>query len=411
LKTLYEILEISTDASEIEIKSAFRKLAKEFHPDKNENNDYFNTRFSEINKAYKILINQSLKIRYDQSLNEKTNVFHQSYTSGNSFDESQLYTTAEIPKFNHIYESNKNNLVFFKFPKQIGKILTGESDLIEGTRILNKPELVVHIFKENWLTILGILIFAIVSYNINNRIVYSSILFLSISTIYIVFKYLQSFQLLHFIFMNEYVCEQGFAMYVCEKKIENTILDKEISFISISDYFFIEISDFAGLIYKKTFYQIICLDKHQKIIFDYSDEYKSLNRNPPHEQNELYWFNKLAYNQYSNYMFSFYSDLMVKNKTVNFPIYFHGIILDYLRLNSIGLEYEQDDIILIINYSDINKIQIKRNRMIIKYFDRISLQPKSIHTVSIDTVYLSNKEILYKLFSSIRILNDKIAYP
>lgn len=59
----YNILGISRDASEDEIKKAFRKKAHKFHPDK-ENGD--EERFKEINEAYQVLGDESKRKQYDQ---------------------------------------------------------------------------------------------------------------------------------------------------------------------------------------------------------------------------------------------------------------------------------------------------------------------------------------------------------
>ncbi len=61
----YEILGLSTDASILEIKSAFRALAKRYHPDKNPAGKEY---FEKILKAYETLSNPSLKSNYDYRL-------------------------------------------------------------------------------------------------------------------------------------------------------------------------------------------------------------------------------------------------------------------------------------------------------------------------------------------------------
>ncbi|MGL5519844.1 MAG: DnaJ C-terminal domain-containing protein [Metamycoplasmataceae bacterium] len=60
----YEILGLSKDASEQEIKTAYRKLAKIYHPDKNKNDDD-DIKFKEINEAYEILSNPQKRKAYD----------------------------------------------------------------------------------------------------------------------------------------------------------------------------------------------------------------------------------------------------------------------------------------------------------------------------------------------------------
>jgi molecular chaperone DnaJ len=62
----YEVLGVHKGASEEEIKKAFRKLAKEHHPDLNPDNKSAEARFKEINEAYEVLSDADKKARYDQ---------------------------------------------------------------------------------------------------------------------------------------------------------------------------------------------------------------------------------------------------------------------------------------------------------------------------------------------------------
>ena len=62
----YEVLGISKDASESEIKSAFRKKAKEYHPDLNKDNPEAEEKFKEVQEAYSVLSDSSKKQMYDQ---------------------------------------------------------------------------------------------------------------------------------------------------------------------------------------------------------------------------------------------------------------------------------------------------------------------------------------------------------
>ena len=54
-KNLYHVLGVSKDASESEIKSAYRKLARKYHPDLNKDNKEAAEKFKEISCAYDIL--------------------------------------------------------------------------------------------------------------------------------------------------------------------------------------------------------------------------------------------------------------------------------------------------------------------------------------------------------------------
>ncbi len=64
-KDFYEILGVSKNATEAEIKRAYRKLALQWHPDRNKSPDAAD-KFKEINKAYEVLSNPKKREIYDQ---------------------------------------------------------------------------------------------------------------------------------------------------------------------------------------------------------------------------------------------------------------------------------------------------------------------------------------------------------
>lgn len=65
-KNLYEVLGVSSSASEEEIKKSFRKLAQQYHPDKNPNNPQAEAKFKEIAAAYEILGDKDKRAQYDR---------------------------------------------------------------------------------------------------------------------------------------------------------------------------------------------------------------------------------------------------------------------------------------------------------------------------------------------------------
>ncbi len=64
-KDLYEILGVKKDATDAEIKAAYRKSALKFHPDKHKGDKDAETKFKEINQAYEILSDKKKRQQYD----------------------------------------------------------------------------------------------------------------------------------------------------------------------------------------------------------------------------------------------------------------------------------------------------------------------------------------------------------
>src|SRR6202011_4694805 len=62
----YETLEVERTADESKLKSAFRKLAMKWHPDKNPGDATSEIRFKEINEAYEVLKDADKRAAYDR---------------------------------------------------------------------------------------------------------------------------------------------------------------------------------------------------------------------------------------------------------------------------------------------------------------------------------------------------------
>ena len=63
---LYSTLGVARGASEADIKKAYRKLAKELHPDRNKDNPAASDRFSKVTQAYDILTDKNKRAQYDR---------------------------------------------------------------------------------------------------------------------------------------------------------------------------------------------------------------------------------------------------------------------------------------------------------------------------------------------------------
>ncbi len=65
-KNYYDILGVAREASDADIKKAFRKLAREYHPDVAKNKKQAEEKFKEINEAYEVLSDPAKRKKYDQ---------------------------------------------------------------------------------------------------------------------------------------------------------------------------------------------------------------------------------------------------------------------------------------------------------------------------------------------------------
>src|SRR5690349_20254168 len=65
-KDYYDILGVKKNATDDEIKKAYRNLAKKFHPDKNKGNKEAENKFKEISEAYAVLSDKEKRQQYDR---------------------------------------------------------------------------------------------------------------------------------------------------------------------------------------------------------------------------------------------------------------------------------------------------------------------------------------------------------
>src|SRR5579884_449422 len=62
----YEVLGVARDASEADIKKAYRTLARKYHPDRNPGDKSAEGKFKEVQEAYDVLSDKAKRAQYDQ---------------------------------------------------------------------------------------------------------------------------------------------------------------------------------------------------------------------------------------------------------------------------------------------------------------------------------------------------------
>lgn len=128
-KDLYAILGVEHDADETKIKSAYRKQARLWHPDVNDNSDESIVRFKEITEAYEVLIDTHKRNQYDiikgfnikkeTSYTSKTQA-HKAYSNASAKTETTNSTTKQTTNY-----TNKKTETKSSFTQVFENILDG----------------------------------------------------------------------------------------------------------------------------------------------------------------------------------------------------------------------------------------------------------------------------------------------
>jgi len=122
-KDYYEILEVKENADEKEIKNAYRRLAFQYHPDRNEKNPEASEKMQEINEAYAVLSNQSKRREYDEMKHQFGNAAYRQFRK--TYSDQDIFKGSDI---NQIFEEMARGFglrgfdeIFKEFYSQNGK--------------------------------------------------------------------------------------------------------------------------------------------------------------------------------------------------------------------------------------------------------------------------------------------------
>jgi curved DNA-binding protein CbpA len=98
MKDYYKSLELNFGTTSTDVKSAYRRLAKKYHPDLHFGNKLFEDKFKEINEAYSILIDKEKKYIYDINYQKNYNSQNTNSNSTNSTNNSKKEEPKTEPK-------------------------------------------------------------------------------------------------------------------------------------------------------------------------------------------------------------------------------------------------------------------------------------------------------------------------
>lgn len=110
----YSILGLTKNATDIEIKAAFRKLAKIYHPDKNPNNPDSRGLFEQILKAYETLISPTRRKRYDSSIFGTTPQHTQTHRPKHKHQKEWTFTDEDLKRrqyYQNYYKAKQKSTV------------------------------------------------------------------------------------------------------------------------------------------------------------------------------------------------------------------------------------------------------------------------------------------------------------
>ncbi|MBS1666723.1 MAG: J domain-containing protein [Bacteroidetes bacterium] len=106
----YRLLGVQPNSSEAEIKDAYRKLSKKFHPDLNDGDNFFAERFKDITSAYETLIDSKKRANYHKVYNaSKVNSANSGFKNSNTASHNAYSPKNESFKFGHPGKEGKSN--------------------------------------------------------------------------------------------------------------------------------------------------------------------------------------------------------------------------------------------------------------------------------------------------------------
>lgn len=140
-KDLYAILEVSPDSDETKIKAAYRKQARKWHPDVNDNSQESIVRFKEITEAYEVLTDAQKRSQYDilKGIHSRRETVYSTQTQAKKAYEKSKNTTNTTTSTKETKDEDKGSFsqVFESF---LDGIFTNGAEPKTSTKKTKKPK-------------------------------------------------------------------------------------------------------------------------------------------------------------------------------------------------------------------------------------------------------------------------------
>jgi curved DNA-binding protein CbpA len=378
VKDYYSILGITSDASIDAIKKAYRINAIKYHPDKNFGDPKFTEKFIEIREAYENLINPEKRHEFDIKYKEFWSQMNARSSKENKFESENTYEQSP-PKKEFVYEPFvqffssaerklqetpqlrpektpwgtpiPENTIFFIYPKNVGKIIGGASNVTEGIKRETLKDFEKNVLKVIFKNALIIFILFALNYlylyfiNKENSI-HIAIFFWSviaiIRTLLTVFRYHLNKQNIFLHNINYFIGINGFAYYKYEEPNESKIEKIEINFNDVTDLLSIYENGDNGFIWTNRF--------SNKVVYSEIIKNKNIDSLSKSE------FNKYAEKYFTIYLLDKMELELEQKGYIEFLVSFKP----YIRLGIGFITFLQGEESVTYNFDDIKRITTVR---------------------------------------------------
>lgn len=414
MKNYYEILEVLVTASQEQIRSAYRKKAIKYHPDKHFGDKYFSDLFLEIKEAYETLSDLNKRSEYDKKYKvyfidqneerKKPNTreednegkfSHNPHRSFFSYQDRIVDKTPQLnPKINHWGEKLLDNVIFFKLPKNIGKIISGHTTLTKEVDSRTWKDTILSYVKSIGIALI-ISVVIIFLFTIRNQYVIIILEFILLA-ISIWFTH----DVNKFEHVNTFVGINGFAEFECKNNIENTTKSFEINFKEITDLLRVTEVVKRNFAYAHTNFGFVWLNNN-RIIKEVNGCYFSEEGNPEKTYTS-YWLNHFSERYWTIYLLDNMENELETKGYLEFFLYSFSnnqyLKNPYIQLGIGYIKFITDKGIVTYNFNEIKKVYKRGTSLFIEHtnYEKKFLFFENGNKNGIPLMNLSNREFFFR---------------